>query len=264
MQMSPLLRFVALALLLAPGLALGAEEDPGERTFEVRGPATQQIAVVESPAIAGDHYAITGTVAYEGVEGEGYLEMWSQFPDGSRYFSRTLAPTGPLGRVSGSSAERSFALPFFLLPNSPRPVRLEVNVVLPAGGRVTVRGLRLGSGAAATSAPGAWWSPETAGWIGGAAGGAVGTLGALIGTLCSLGRGRRLVLAGLLALGVSGLALLAVGGVALALGQPYEVWYPLVLMGVLDPVLAFSLLPTARRRFEALELRRMQSLDARG
>jgi hypothetical protein len=55
--------------------------------------------------------------------------------------------------------------------------------------------------------------------------------------------------------------LLAVGLVALALGQPYAVWYPLLLMGVLDPVLAFSLLPSARRRFEEIELRRMRALD---
>jgi hypothetical protein len=262
--MSPLVRLLALALLLAPDLALSAEVDASERTFEVRGPGTQQLWVVESPAIADDRYAITGTVAYEGVEGEGYLEMWSQFPDGSRYFSRTLGPAGLLGKLSGSSAERAFALPFVLPPDGPRPVRLEVNVVLPAGGRATVRGLRLGSGAGAGRVPGAWWSAETAGWIGAVAGSAVGTLGALIGTLCSLGRGRRFVLGGLLVLGVSGLALLAVGGIALALGQPYEVWYPLVLLGLLDPVLAFSLLPTARRRFEALELRRMQALDARG
>jgi hypothetical protein len=68
-------------------------------------------------------------------------------------------------------------------------------------------------------------------------------------------------MAGLLALGASGLASLAVGLVALALDQPYAVWYPLLLMGVLDPVLAFSLLPSARRRFEEIELRRMRALD---
>jgi len=137
--------------------------------------------------------------------------MWSVFPDGSRYFSRTLDERGPLAKLRGASPARPFALPFFLQPDSRRPLRLEVNVVLPAGGRVTLDALRFGSDAAA--------------------------------------------LAGLLALGFSGLGLLAGGGVALALGQPYAVWYPLVLMGVLDPVLAFSLLPTARRRFEALALR---------
>jgi len=258
--MKPLFPLVAwTALLLATG-ALAAE---GEQRFEVSGPAREPIWVVESPAVTGDSYAITGRVAYEGVVGDGYLEMWSQFPDGSRYFSRTLDVAGPLAKLSGSSPERAFTLPFFLTPEAKRPSRLEVDVVLPAGGRVVVSALRFEPDASAAGTPGAWWSAQAGGWIGGAAGSAVGMLGALIGVLCSLGRGRRLVMDGLLAIGVSGLALLAVGGVALALGQPYQVWYPLVLMGVLDPVLAFSLLPTARRRFEALELRRMQAQDAR-
>lgn len=262
--MSPLLRLLAGAtLLLAPLPALAQEGELAARSFEVGGPATERIAVVEAPVVAGDRYAVSGTVAYEDVEGVGYLEMWSEFPDGGRYFSRTLDVGGPMGKLSGTSAERAFTLPFFLTPGAPRPVRLEVNVVLPAGGRVVVRNLRFGSDVEAATTPGAWWSPETAGWGGGVAGSAVGVLGAAIGTLCSLGRGRRFVMAGLLALGVTGVLLAALGGVALALGQPYEVWYPLVLLGVLDPVLAFSLLPTARRRFEALELRRMQALDAR-
>jgi hypothetical protein len=260
--MSPLPRTLCL-LLAAFAPASVSAGDLGDRSFEVRGPATEQIWVVEQPAPSGDQYAITGSVAYEDVEGEAFLEMWSEFPDGSRYFSRGLDERGPMARLAGSSPARPFVLPFFLTPDSPRPVRLELNVVLPAGGRVSVRDLRLGSGAEATAVPGAWWSEQTAGLLGGAAGSAVGLLGALIGTLCTLGRGRRFVMAGLLALGVSGLALLAAGLVALALGQPYAVWYPLVLMGVLDPVLAFSLLPTARRRFEAIELRRMRALDAR-
>ena len=254
---------VALPLLLALAPLRGAAENSAESAVEVHGPATQQVWVVESPAVRGDQYAITGSVAYADVEGEAFLEMWSVFPDGSRYFSRSLDERGPMGKLSGSSPARPFVLPFFLTPDSPRPVRLELNVVLPAGGRVSVRELRFGSGDEAMTPPGAWWSERTGGLVGAAAGSAVGLLGAVIGTLCTLGRGRRFVMAGLLALGVSGLALLAVGLVALALGQPYAVWYPLVLLGALDPVLAFSLLPTARRRFEEIELRRMQALDAR-
>jgi len=256
----PILALTALGLL-AGSRALGA---PDERTVEVRGPATQRVFAVETPAVAGDSYAITGWVSYEGVEGDGYLEMWSEFADGSRYFSRTLDVAGPLAKLNGSSPGRAFTLPFFLAPDAPRPIRLEVDVVLPAGGHVVVRGLRFEPDASAPRTPGAWWSPKAGGWIGGLAGSAVGILGALIGTLCSLGRGRRFVLTGLVTIGISGLLLLAVGGAALALGQPYEVWYPLVLMGLLDPVLAFSLLPSARRRFEAVELRRMQALDLRG
>lgn len=260
--MTPFFRLRAVPALLALFAAAPAAADElGARSFEVRGPASERIAVIESPAVAEQSYAITGTVAYEGVEGDGYLEMWSVFPDGSRYFSRTLDAAGPLAKLSDTSPARSFALPFFLTPDSPRPIRLEVNVVLPAGGHVTVRDLRFDSSAPAASERGAWWSARTAGSIGGAAGSAVGIFGGLLGTLCSLGRGQRFVLAGLVALGASGLVLGAIGGVALALGQPYEVWYPLLLLGVLDPVLAFSLRPTVRRRFDTLERRRMQALD---
>ena len=259
--MTARLRILAVTLLLlAP---CGSHAELPATPVEVRGPGTRAVAVIEAPAVSGDRYAIRGTVSYEDVQGDGYLEMWSVFPDGSRYFSRTLDVRGPMAKLSGSSKSRPFVLPFFLTPDVPNPVRLELNVVLPAGGTVTVAELALASGDAATRVPGAWWSPETAGLIGAAAGSAVGVFGALMGTLCSLGRGRRVVIAGLLALGTSGLVLLAVGVVALALRQPYEVWYPLVLLGVLAPALGFGLRGTARRRFEAHELRRMQALDAR-
>jgi hypothetical protein len=250
--MSALVRTLAsLALLLVPANAL-AEADWSGKTFELQGPGTHPVLVLESPAVRGDAYAITGRVAYEGVEGDAYLEMWSQLPDGSRYFSRTLAASGPLAKLRGSSPERAFALPFQLTAGAPHPTRLEVNLVLPAAGRVTLRGLRLESGAGATAAPGAWWSDREAGWIGGAAGSAFGLLGALVGTLSSLGRGRRFVMAALAAMGTGGLVALAAGLVAVASGQPYAVWYPLVLLGVLGPVLGFSLRGTVRRRFEAL------------
>jgi hypothetical protein len=240
---------LALCLVLLAASAARAELPP--TPVEAHGAGTHPIAVVEAPPVSGEQYAVTGQVAYEGVAGTGYLEMWSIFPDGSRYFSRTLDERGPLAKLSGSSRARGFVLPFFLGEGAPRPLRLELNVVLPGAGRVTLSDLRLASGPGALSTPGAWWTPETAGWIGGAAGSASGIFGAVIGTLASLGRGRRFALAGLLALGVAGLVLLAAGLAALALGQPFEVWYPLVLLGVIDPVVAFSLLPTLRRRFAA-------------
>jgi hypothetical protein len=252
--MTALVRALAsLALVLAPAPAL-ADADWSGKTFELQGPGTHAVLVLDSPAVRGDAYAITGRVAYEGVEGDAYLEMWSQLPDGSRYFSRTLAGSGPLAKLHGSSPERAFALPFQLTGGAPHPTRLEVNLVLPAAGRVTLRGLRLESGAGA-AAPGAWWSDREAGWIGGAAGSAFGILGALVGTLSSLGRGRRFALAALAAMASAGLVALAAGALALASGQPYAVWYPLVLLGVLGPVLGFSLRGTVRRRFEALATR---------
>jgi len=262
--MIPFVRTTALIVLLGPRAALGAANDLGAQSFEVHGPTTQQLAVLDAPAVAGDSYGFTGTVSYEGVAGDAYIEMWSEFPDGSRYFARTLDTRGPMAKLTGTAAARAFSLPFFLTPDAVRPVRLEVNVVLPAAGRVVVRDLHFAAGSDLTRTRGAWWSAETAGWIGGVAGSAVGLLGALIGTLCSLGRGRRFVISGLLALAAFGGALLVVGMVALASGQPYQVWYPLLLLGVLDPVLALSLLPTARRRFEGPPRAELEALARSG
>ena len=63
--------------------------------------------------------------------------------------------------------------------------------------------------------------------------------------------------------GVAGVVCLVLGIVALVLGQPYAVYYPLLLIGVLAAVLGGVGIPVSRQRFAEAELRRMQALDAR-
>jgi len=138
---------------------------------------TFPLVAIDEPAIAGDGYALTGRVRYQGVAGVGFLEMWSVFPDGGRYFSRTLANDGPQARISGDSGWRDFELPFFL-EGSERPVRLELDLVLPGTGRVWVGPLELTSPGATSSA---WWSDRTGGLIGGIAGSLIGITGAIVG-----------------------------------------------------------------------------------
>jgi hypothetical protein len=81
--------------------------------------------------------------------------------------------------------------------------------------------------------------------------------------LCGIGRGRGLVTALLVAMAGFGVVCLVLGVAALALGQPYAVYYPLLLTGVIATVLGLALLPVARKRFAEAELRRMQALDVR-
>jgi len=51
---------------------------------------TERVATIEHrPTSWG--YVVRGRVQHRDVEGTAYLEMWSLMPDGSRYFSRTLA-----------------------------------------------------------------------------------------------------------------------------------------------------------------------------
>src|SRR5207245_437754 len=102
------------------------------------------------------------------VEGSGYLEMWSRFPQG-RFFSRTLEASGPLGSLRGSSDWRPFVLPFFNGPGGAPPQELTVGVVLPGRGTVAVGPLRLVQFADdenPLAAGGAWWGGRAGGLVG--------------------------------------------------------------------------------------------------
>ena len=216
------------------------------------------------PGIARPRYALTGQVRYEGVEGTGYLEMWSALRGQGRFFSRTLAGAGPMRSLSGSSPWRDFVLPFDA-SSAPAPVeRLTVSVVLPGRGTVQLGGLRLvqyAEGEDLMATPGAWWGPRTAGLVGGITGSLLGCVGALIGILSSRGRGRALVLGLARGMIVFGAAALVLGVVALFRRQPYEVFYPLLLEGVLSVALPIYLIPMLRRRYDEVELRRMTAQD---
>lgn len=109
--------------------------------------------------------------------------------------------------------------------------------------------------------PQAWWSGPSAGLWGGIGGSVIGLMGAAIGTLSSNRKTRTLVpgmMKGGFALGVF---LLLVGGLAVMQSQPYEVYYPLLLSGLLCSVLFGTLLPVIQNRIRADELRQMDATD---
>jgi hypothetical protein len=226
-------------------------------------PRTVKLLTIDAPGVTRSRYAIAGEVRYEGVEGTAYLEMWSAIAGQGSFFTRTLASSGPMKSLTGSAAWRPFILPFDAT-GAPPPRSLEVNLVLPGRGTVALGPLRLlqfAEGENPLASAGAWWGPRAAGLGGGVTGSLIGCLGALVGLLAQRGQGRALALGllkGMLALGVAGTAL---GAVALARAQPYEVVYPLLLEGVLCGVLGATLLPRLRRRYEELELRKMRALD---
>jgi len=222
------------------------------------------LLVLDSPPITADTYAVRGRVRYEAVEGDGFLEMWSTFPDGGRFFSRTLAPNGPLATLSGSAGWRQFVLPFTSSPEHPAPVRLEVNLVLPARGAVELGPLELvqfSPGEDPLATPGQWWTARQAGLVGALLGLVLGGLGAWGGVMGARGRAPSRVVALLWAVGATGLGLLGAAVVAEILSQPWEVYYPLALAGAIAALLAAALLPVARRRRAEIELQRMRAHD---
>ena len=223
-----------------------------------------ELFAVEQPGIREAVYALNTRVSYENVEGAAFLEMWSHFPDGSAYFSRTLADQGPMACLRGTSGWRDMVLPFFASGTPMRPSRLVINLVMPGKGRVwigtpTLVQYREGENPLALSE--SWWSDRQAGWAGAIAGSALGLLGALVGALGSLGRGRSLVLGLMASASVAGGIAAAAGVFAWVRGQPYAVYYPLLLGGGIAAVVFGGLVPAARRRYAEIELRRMAARD---
>ena len=226
------------------------------------GPGTHPITVFEAPALTGNDIVVTVDVAWDGLETPGFLELWAVLGDGSRFFSRTLDGDG-VG-VMKSSGDGTLQLPFFL--DGTIPAALELNVVLPGGGRVEIGRVELieFDGTAPTGSDGAWWSPEIAGIVGGIGGALVGLLGALVGGLASRQRARGFVIGTLRVGAVVGVILLGLGLIALTAGQPYEVWFLLLLTGIIMAAVFGGLTGQVTARYEASELQRMRAHDLVG
>ncbi|MFT4557861.1 MAG: hypothetical protein ACI92S_003235, partial [Planctomycetaceae bacterium] len=138
---------------------------------EAATPLTVHLATIDPTSISKFNYTVSGRVRYENVEQPGYLEMWSVFPDNSRYFSKTLSSSGPTGTIHGTSASREFILPFSSSVRSGTPSKLEINLVLPAQGKVWISPLKLSEfekseWADAMTAEGAWWGNRTGNLMG--------------------------------------------------------------------------------------------------
>jgi hypothetical protein len=220
---------------------------------------TVEVMTVQNPEITSARYAITGKVRYENVAGKAYLEMWSFFPDGTFYASRTLADTGPTQSLEGDSDWRLFSLPFTMDDSPLRPDKLAVNVVFPSAGIVQLGQLRV------VQYPDAKLTHLISrnGWalVFGAAG-VTGICYCVLAFLASRGRARHLVTRMLVVFVFLGAAALIVGFVALRPGAVPI--HPLQLFMLAAVLLAPSAVALARirKRYEEKELRRMDAMDA--
>src|SRR5438876_6561461 len=168
------------------GMTLPGEGTGGAAVLQLRstGPMSFHLVTIERPPVTGPAYAVAGQVRYQGVEGQGYMEMWTVFPDGQRFFSRTVALQGPLAALHGDSPWRPFQLPFNLSGGSQLPSRLEINLVLPGRGTVWLGPIHLGPWSApAPTVRGVWWSERFGVLVGAILAGFVVVVGGIIGAL---------------------------------------------------------------------------------
>ena len=129
-----------------PGLTLLKEAHSDNATATIEVTASDQAAIpllIDAQPNVGTHsYALRGEVKYEQVGGTGFLETWTDV-GGNKSFSRSLADYGPMAKLAGTSAWREFMLPMNMMGSSAPVQQIEMNVVLPNGGKVWLRNLRL-------------------------------------------------------------------------------------------------------------------------
>lgn len=113
-----------------------------------------------------------------------------------------------------------------------------------------------------------WIEPawKFAAYFGGVGGSVVGVIGGVLGS-CSYfvqkGQGRRWILGAYTAMVCFGVACLSVGLYAVATGQPYGIWYPLVLIGLCSSLVFGSLLPVIRHQYRLAEQRKIDAAGLR-
>ena len=288
---------ILLAMLVLIAARVAAQQTLGEFSFDQFSPGVRRIAgepvqidgktglriantnatalyvrllTITNPAVTKTLYGVVGEVRYDNVSGDGYLEMWNFFPPlkpggpEGQYFSRTLDTTGEMGKITGTADWRPFTLPFNRTGASGAPTRLEINLFLPGRGTVYLSSLKLVeyTGSLPAGLGRAWWSDRAAGLIGGLGGALIGCLGGLIAWFVSRGKARAFVVVVTVLLLCLGTLCALTGVLAVALGQPYAVYFPLLLGGVLLLGIFIPALLKYHKRYEDVELRRMASADA--
>ena len=108
-----------------------------------------------------------------------------------------------------------------------------------------------------------WWSSTNAAYVGAIGGSAIGLMGAAIGCMAAMwvpkGQHKSIVLGLLGALAAGGAALFVTGIVAVAVSQPYHVWYPMLLCGAILGLVCGINLPIVALRYRHAEMRRMDA-----
>lgn len=107
-----------------------------------------------------------------------------------------------------------------------------------------------------------WFDANLYAWIPGTAYGAVtGVLGSVVGWLAWHGRARNFVVNTWKALWAAALGLLAAGVYAIAEGQPWGIWYGLLLPGVIGVTVVGANFLTILKRYRDVEQRRLAARD---
>jgi len=231
----------------------------------------QAVLEIPEPGITSSVYALKGMIRYDSVEGDAYLQMDNHFEGHGTFFTKSLAPSGPLQKISGSSEWREFVLPFYSSAGDETrdtiilPDQLSLSLFMPGSGTVFLRDVGLyqyAAGEDPLGGSGFAGSGRVMGLFGAIAGSLVGIWGALIGTLASRGKARVFAIGSANLLIALGIAAAIAGLIALFSGQAPAAYGSLLWIGLLLAVVVGSIRRILPKRYEDFELKKMQAMDA--
>lgn len=232
--------------------------------------ANVPLGVFPIEGMESETYALQLLVDHNLSGSPAYFEMWTSLNSGGQFFSKTLATRGLMAHLDGVVTDRDVLIPASLEGSSETASKCSLAIVLPSGGQVTIRKARmldLPAGLSiVTSVPGQWFPSWFGGVLGGVFGVIAGCLGSFYAYSCRSGMMWSTMQYFPIVLGVVGGVVLLAGVAALVVRQPYHVWYPLMLLGVIALAVAPAIRWQTQRQFASgaanFEDRRMQAMDA--
>ena len=235
----PLDSIVDKAAAQIDGDAIKAQTETGAtvRLFEVADPGIDNMTLVYEALVRTE------------MSGRAYLQMWCRFPAKGEFFS--------LGLDTEAQGTRGWTLmrTSFFLKKGEKPDLIRLNLVLEGKGSAWIKDIRLLRG----TSP--WFDIGWASYSGAIAGCVLGLWGALVGTLGARGKARRFVIGSTWTIVVACSIVLAAGAAALIARQPYEIWFPLALIGALGTTIPAAHLMQMSRAYREAERRRMSAQD---
>lgn len=233
-------------------------EMPAEVTREPGSEKSVGLTEIDQPGITQPNHLVAGEVRHENLGGDAYLEMWTVYENGERFFTRTLGEMGPMQKLTGTSDWRAIVLPFHGSAEK-QPVRLELNLVLPGGGKVEFRNFRLyqanemqGIGLAEAAREGSRYTAIAVGVV------AIFLFAAML--LASKGKGRGFVLGAMITLAILGVVGLIWGTALASNGLPNR-WLPLLVGGTFAMLAGGIGFPFFRKAYLERELRQISATD---
>ncbi|MDP8242901.1 MAG: hypothetical protein P9L94_02385 [Candidatus Hinthialibacter antarcticus] len=221
-----------------------------------KGAISVPLFIYEDPGFEAETIIYSAEIKSDKIDLKAYLEMLCTFPDGKTYFSRGVSQS-----LSGATTWEMQQTPFFLKAGQ-RPTRITVGLRFEEPGFVYIRNIELKKADNSLRSSLYFYQsvmPRLLGIIYGCWGAAIGILG---GIMVPKGRFKKLVLTLIASMGLFSVAIFILAvQLQMSTGISVSIINQYYIAAGLGIVLSVVFIPIMLRRYQEVELRKMQAKD---